>query len=304
MDFEVQILGSNSALAAHGRHPTAQLVRHGKQLFLVDCGEGTQVQLQKYKCKPFKINHIFISHLHGDHYFGLIGLLTTYHLLQRKTPLVVYGPKSLEPIIRMQLEVANTQLNYELKFRTTQDEVKELIYEDEQLMVYSFPLRHRIPTTGFLFQEKKHLRKIDASKTDYLHLKAEDYDRLRKGMDIMDDAGNLLKNEALTLPGPRERSYAFCSDTIFFPELAALIGKVNLLYHEGTFLHECADRAAQTFHSTSRQAAEMALLSGAEKLLIGHFSSKYIDLNPLLQEARSIFQNSHLALEGKKIMIH
>lgn len=304
MDFEVQILGSNSALAAHGRHPSAQLVRHGQQVFLVDCGEATQLQLQKYKCKPFRIQHIFISHLHGDHYFGLIGLITTYHLLQRKTPLTIYGPKPLEAIIRLQLEVANTQLNYPLIFKATQDQVKELIYEDEHLMVYTFPLRHRIPTTGFLFREKKkHPRKIDAEKTSGLGLSPEDYDRLRKGLDITDSSGNIIPNASLTLPGQRERSYAYCSDTLFFPELAEEIRQVSLLYHEGTFLDECAERAAETFHSTCRQAAEIARLSGAERLLIGHFSSKYMDLKPLLNEARSTFPNTYLAQEGKTFSI-
>jgi ribonuclease Z len=303
LDFEVLILGCNSALAAHGRHPTAQLLRHHNKLFLIDCGEGTQMQLQKFKAKPFKIEQIFISHLHGDHYFGLIGLITTYHLLQRKTPLTVFGPKALEPIIRLQLEVANTSLCYELRFVATQTSSKELIYEDELLKVYSFPLYHRIPCTGYLFEEKKQLRKINKEKTKDLTLNPELYAQLRRGEDILDEDGVFHSNESLTLDVPAARKYAYCTDTMYSPSILEYIEHVNLLYHEATFMNDAQERAQQTFHSTTGQAGLMASNAHVQKLIIGHFSSKYIDLKPLLNESQQVFQNTELAEEGRIYLI-
>ena len=298
MDFEVLILGCNSALAAHGRHPTAQLLRHHNKQFLIDCGEGTQMQLQKFKSKPFKIEQIFISHLHGDHYFGLIGLITTYHLLQRKTPLTVFGPKALEPIIKLQLEVAKTSLCYELRFVATQTTSRELIYDDDYLSVSTFPLYHRIPCTGFLFEEKRQLRKINGDKTKGLSLNHELYDQLRKGKDITDEDGIFHSNESLTFDSPDARKYAYCSDTLYEPSILENIANANLLYHEATFMNDAEERAKQTFHSTTGQAATIAKNAKVKKLIIGHYSSKYTDLRPLLNESLQVFPNTQLAEEG------
>lgn len=303
MDFEVLILGCNSALAAHGRHPTAQLLRHHNKQFLIDCGEGTQMQLQEFKSKPFKIEQIFISHLHGDHYFGLIGLITTYHLLQRKTPLTIFGPKALEPIIRLQLEVANTSLCYDLQFVATQTTSKELIYEDDLLKVYSFPLYHRIPCTGFLFEEKRHLRKINKETSKSLKLSPELYEQLRKGEDIIDEKGVFHSNESLTLDAPGIRKYAYCSDTVYSPDILEFIEHANVLYHEATFMNDAEERAQQTFHSTTGQAGLIASKAQVKKLIIGHFSSKYTDLKPLLNETQQVFPDTQLAEEGRTYLI-
>lgn len=303
MTFSVQILGANSALAAHGRHPSSQLLRLENRSFLIDCGEGTQMQLQKFKCKPFKIEHILISHLHGDHYFGLIGLLTTYHLLQRKNTLYVYGPPALEKIIQFQLEVANTVLSYPLIFRATQAERDEIIFEDDFISIQTIPLKHRIPCTGFIFREKRFPRKINSEKIIGLELSHEMYTDLRKGLNITDANGVFHANEQLTLPGSTPKSYAYCTDTLFYPEIVEYIKEVDLLYHEATFMEEHEERALQTFHSTSKQAAKIAVLANAKQLLLGHFSSKYPSLKPILSEALEVFSDTILAEEGIVINI-
>ena len=298
MNFSVQILGSNSALAAHGRHPTAQIVQHDNLYFLVDCGEGTQMRMSNYHVKRFKIKHIFISHLHGDHYFGLIGLLTTYHLMGRVDQLTIFGPAHLEKIIAIQLEGSNTTLKYELKFVYTQDEKKELLLDTNELLVYSFPLKHRIPTTGFLFIEKGEKRRINGEKTQGLNLVKDDFENLKLGRNVILADGRELENADYTFPPHSIRSYAFCSDTIYNPELKQYIKGVDLLYHETTFTKECQQRAKETNHSTTEQAAQIANIVSAKKLLIGHFSSKYMDLNILLNECKEIFPNSEVAIEG------
>jgi ribonuclease Z len=299
LTFEVQILGSNSALAAHGRHPTAQILRYGQRQFLIDCGEGTQMRLQRFKAKPFKIDHIFISHLHGDHYFGLIGLLTSFHLLQRKTPLTIYGPPQLELIIKIQLEVANTTLNYPLHIVATQAEKFEKLLDDDQICVSSFPLTHRIPCTGFIFQEKKHPRKINPETTAGLPLSAEMYEALRLGQDITDLDGRVHENAQLTQATTPARSYAYCTDTLYQPDIVPYLNGVDLLYHEATFSREAFLRAKETFHCTTEEAALIAHQAQVKKLLIGHFSSKYTDLNSLLEEATQVFPHTSLALEGQ-----
>lgn len=303
MTFEVQILGSNSALAAHGRHPSAQLLRYGSRQLLIDCGEGTQMRLQRFKAKPFKIDHIFISHLHGDHYFGLIGLLTSYHLLQRKTALTIYGPPELQAILQLQLDAANTELSYPLVFTATQAREPEVLLDDESLSVTSFPLAHRIPCTGFIFREKKHPRKIIADAVSSLNLTAEMYADLRQGKDILDLNGVFHSNESLTEATVACRSYAYCSDTLYKPDIIPLINGVDLLYHEATFSRDSEERAKQTFHCTTIEAARIATEANVKQLLIGHFSSKYLDLKPLLIEATEVFPNTLLAIEGEVINV-
>lgn len=303
MTFEVQILGSNSALSAHGRHPTAQVLRFGSRQFLIDCGEGTQQRMQRYKTKPFKIEKIFISHLHGDHYFGLIGLLTSFHLLQRKTPLTIYAPAPLEQIIQLQLAVANTVLSYPLSFYTTQDKEAEVIFEDEHLCVTSIPLTHRIPCTGFIFKEKKFPRRINADAVKALELSPEMYEQLRAGYDINDLQGQFHYNGTLTTAADAPRSYAYCTDTIYKPDIIPHLKGADLLYHEATFNRECSERAQQTFHSTTEDAAKIALQAEVKTLLIGHFSSKYPELQTLLDESKAIFPATKLALEGQTFEI-
>ena len=299
MPFEVFILGNNSAIPAHGRHPTSQVVFHNEKIFLIDCGEGTQMQLAKYKIKKSRIEHIFISHLHGDHYFGLIGLLTSYHLMRRELPVHIYGPEKLLDIIQLQLDVAGTKLCYNLIFKCVTDESETLIFENHELTIKSFPVKHRIPTTGFFFREKEKQRNIIGEKIEGLNLPVEIITNLKKGIAGEWNEKKFSVEEFTTAPLPPS-TYAFCADTIFHEELKKHIDGCDMIYHESTFMDESAERAVITFHSTAKQAATMANLCGVKKLLLGHFSAKYENLEPLLAEAKTIFENSFLAIEGEK----
>jgi len=297
-DFQVTILGSNSAVFNHGRHPTAQLITIQDCHFLMDCGEGTQERMHACKVRWFKINHIFISHLHGDHYYGLIGLITTYNLLKRTEPLTIFGPKDLKKIIDLQLKVCNTVLNYKLKFIATNDSDKRLILELPECTVFSFPLQHKIPTTGFLFVEKSEPRSLDLEKLKKYSIAKEDYRLLKQGLDVKDDKGKTIKNNLVTTKGKTPRSYAFCSDTMYLPSLVKDIKNTTILYHEATFLDKDVQRAKDTYHSTAKQAAVIAQKANVKQLLLGHFSSRYIDLSVLENEAKPIFPNVALAIEG------
>lgn len=299
MDFEVYILGSNSAISMHGRFPTAQAVQIKNNWFLVDCGEGTQLRLLQYHVKVFRINHIFISHLHGDHYFGLIGLLTTYHLLKRKTPLTIFAPTPLRDIIGLQLAASNTVLNYEVNFVETQADHLRKIYENEAVEVFSFPLQHKIPTTGFLFREKPGERRLDTDAIQELDIEKKYYKWLKQGIDVEDKAGNTVKSEDVTFPPKDLRSYAFCSDTLYDENLIEVIKEADLLYHEATFLQADRERAIETKHTTALEAALLAKSAKVKRLLIGHYSSRYTQLSPLLDEAKTVFENTELAIEGE-----
>lgn len=298
-DFNITILGSNSALFNHGRHPTSQVVNIHNKYFLIDCGEGTQERMYEHKIKWFKIEHIFISHLHGDHYFGLIGLITTFNLLKRKEPLTVFGPKALKKILDVQLKASNTVLNYKLKFVATQDMDKQLLLDIPECTVYSFPLRHKIPTTGFLLVEKNEPRQLDLEKIKAYSIAKENFKLLKQGMDVLDKNGKQVKNKAVTVKGKAPRSYAFCSDTMYHLPVARYVKNVDVLYHEATFLHEDLQRAKETTHSTAKQAAMMAKKANARQLLLGHFSSRYIDLSVVEAEAKTVFGNVALAIEGE-----
>ncbi len=297
-NFKVTILGSNSAISEHGRHPTAQVVNISNQLFLLDCGEGTQERLLENKIKWFSINQIFISHLHGDHYFGLIGLITTYNLLKRKQSLTIYAPKQLKEIIEMQLNVSETKLAYELIFVVTKDDAFYKIFENEMVEIYSIPMQHRIPTTGFLFKQKEAERKLLIDKVAELKIDKHDYKLLKKGIDVKDSLGNLIKASVYTSAPAVAKSYAFCSDTLYNENIIQLIKEVDLLYHEATFLHASLERAIQTKHTTALQAAQIAKQANAKKLIIGHFSSRYYHLSVLLDEAKTVFENTELAVES------
>lgn len=256
------------------------------------------MQMRKYKARFQSVNHIFISHLHGDHFYGLPGFLASMHLLGRKNELTIYGPKELEEVIQIIHKHSDTHLNYPLKFVHTNTISKQLIFEDDKVEVYSLPLKHRIPTTGYLFKEKPLPRNIDKYKLEKLNVSFAEIHKLKLGMDAIDNNGKTIKNVDLTIDPPATRSYAFCSDTKFFEQLAHDIKDVDLLYHESTFLEDKADRAKQTFHSTAKQAAQMALLANSKKLLLGHFSARYGNLDEFLNEAKSIYPNTELATEG------
>lgn len=301
--FELLILGSSAATPTSTRNPTAQLLNIAERFFLIDCGEGTQIQLRRYKARFQSVNHIFISHLHGDHFLGLPGFLASMHLLGRKNELTIYGPKELEEVISVIHKYSDTYLSYPVRFVATQAEHKELLWEDDKVEIYSFPLQHRIRTTGFLFKEKQLPRNIDKYKLEKLEVSISEIHKLKKGMDAMDNHGNMIRNEELTFDPPPPRSYAFCSDTRFFEELAGHIRDVDMLYHESTFLEDRLDRAAVTFHSTASQAAKMAVLANAKHLLLGHFSARYTELDDFLAEAKPVFQNVSLATEGRIVTL-
>jgi ribonuclease Z len=296
--FELLILGSSAATPTSSRNPTSQLLNIAERFFLIDCGEGTQMQMRKYKARFQSINHIFVSHMHGDHILGLPGFIASMHLLGRQKELTIYGPKELEEVINVIHKHSDTHLNYQLNFVHTQTKEKRLLWEDEKVEVYSFPLKHRIATTGFLFKEKPLPRNIDKFKLEKFNVSFAEIHKLKQGMDAIDNNGKVIKNEELTIAGPSPRSYAFCSDTKYFEALATDIKDVDLLYHESTFLENKKDRAEQTFHSTASQAASIAKLANAKKLLLGHFSARYDNLDWFINEAKPVFDNVELAREG------
>ena len=299
--FQLLILGSSAATPTTTRNPTAQLLNIAERFFLIDCGEATQIQLRKYKARFQNINHIFISHLHGDHFFGLPGFLASMHLLGRKNELTIFAPPQLKEIIQLINKHSDTYLSYPITFIDTQNKTKELIWQDDKVEVYSLPLQHRINTTGFLFKEKPLPRNIDKYKLEKFNVSFSEIHKLKLGFDAVDNNGITIENHDLTIAPHAPRSYAFCSDTRFFEALASDISNVDLLYHEATFLEDKTDRASQTYHSTAKQAAEMAVLCKAKKLILGHFSARYDNLNEFLNEAKPVFEKTELAIEGKVI---
>ncbi|MCF8405696.1 MAG: ribonuclease Z [Bacteroidales bacterium] len=303
MTFNITILGSNSAIPTLKRNPTSQLINHNERLLLVDCAEGTQLQLRKFRIKMQRIHHIFISHLHGDHFFGLIGLISSMHLLGRIKELHIYGPPELKEILDLQLSVSQTELNYPLKFHPLEQEKKAVIYEDEKLSIETLPLNHRIPTCGFLFREKPGKRKIIRQKIKDLNIPAEKILEIKNGADFIDEEGNLHKNDSISTPPGESRTYAYCSDTSYFEPLIPMIKNVDLLYHEATFLHDKAEVAAEKFHATAKEAATIAKKANVKRLLIGHFSNRYDNPELLLDEAKEVFPSSELAMDGVTIEV-
>ncbi|MCG7857933.1 ribonuclease Z [Flavihumibacter sediminis] len=292
----VTILGNNSALPAFDRHPTAQVVTLDEFLFLVDCGEGTQMQMAKYKIRRSRIQHIFISHLHGDHYFGLIGLITSMGLLGREIDLNLYAPAPLLELIEMQLRVADTSLPYKLHFHALEGE--GIIAKQEKFQVSCFPVSHRIPCWGFRFEEVKAPRKVNPELARHHEIPAIFFDRLKWGENYTRKDGRVVLNEMVTDPAPRPKSYAYSADTCYDERLIEKVRGADILYHETTYLKDLADRANARFHCTTHQAATIASKAGVGKLLIGHFSSKYEKLDQFLEEARELFPDTYLALEG------
>ncbi|WP_456421120.1 ribonuclease Z [Lutibacter sp.] len=304
MSLKLTILGCHSATPRVNAHPTAQFLEIKNHNFLIDCGEGTQVQLRKYSIKFSKIKHIFISHLHGDHFFGLVGLISTFRLLNRETELHIYAPKGLKEIITLQLKLSNSWTNYPLHFHELTSSKNELIFEDSKVEVHTIPLHHRIYTNGFLFKEKLGERKLNISAINkYPEIQTCDYQNLKIGRDYTLLNGEVIKNKNLTLAPAQPKSYAFCSDTAYFPEILPIIKKVNCLYHETTFLKDKEDLAKTTKHSTAEQAGSIAKQALVKQLIIGHFSSRYKNKDTFLQEAKTIFPNTVLAEEGKTFEI-
>ncbi|MBN7800990.1 ribonuclease Z [Algoriphagus aestuariicola] len=297
-DFQITILGNTSSIPVHGRNHTAQVVRFGQTCLLLDCGEGTQIQMRKFRVKSSSISYIFISHLHGDHYLGLMGILSSYNLSKRTKPLTIYGPRGLDEIITTQFKWSNTRLTYPLSFIETRADGLHLLLEHPQFTVHSFPLTHRLPTTGFLIREKEGLRSLIKEKLQERKIPLAAIQSLRHGKDFVDASGAVYRMEEYTCPLPPLRSYAFCSDTRYEPRLAQYLDQPTLLYHESTFMEDEAARATLTFHSTARQAAELAKLIKAKSLILGHFSSRYVDLQAMLWEARAVFADSELSEEG------
>tara|TARA_R110002073_G_scaffold40547_5_gene115019 strand:+ start:126661 stop:127617 length:957 start_codon:yes stop_codon:yes gene_type:complete len=304
MSIKLTILGCHSATPRTFAHPTAQYLEINNRSFLIDCGEGTQVQLRKYKIKFSKIDHIFISHLHGDHFFGLIGLISTFGLLNRQNDLHIYGPKGIQEIINLQLKLANCWLKFGLHFHELEATSTELIFEDANVEVSTIPLEHRIYTNGFLFKEKLGERKLNIKAINQIsEIDICDYQNLKNGRDFVKENGDVIANIELTFNPSKQLSYAYCSDTVYKPAIVPLIKNVDLLYHESTFLEDKEDLTAHTKHSTAKQAGQIAHQANAEQLVLGHYSSRYDNLLLFKEEAQTVFKNVTLAEEGKIIEV-
>lgn len=303
MPFELTILGSNSAIPIHGRNHTAQYLKIQNHHYLIDCGEGTQLRFQRFKLKTQRLEAIFISHLHGDHYLGLVGLLSSLHLQGRTKELHLFGPPQLSEIIIVQLRSSGTTFRYPLHFHPLNMEKEETIYENNKLSVSTIPLQHRIPCVGYIFKEKQHPLRInkDALPENLSH---KELAGLKKGENVLDTSGNIkFTAQELTHKRKKSRSYAYCTDTLYLPELAERLKGVDMLYHEATFLTEKELKATNTYHATAGQAAQLAKDANVGKLIIGHFSARYKNLKPLEEEARKIFKNTFLAIEGQTFSI-
>lgn len=295
--FDLHILGCGSALPTTRHFPTSQIVNVRDKLFMIDCGEGAQLQFRKTHLKFSRLTHIFISHLHGDHCFGLPGLISTLNLLGRTAELHIHSPKGLEALFVPMLAFFNRQMTYKVLFHEFDTREPAVIYEDRSLTVTTIPLRHRMPCCGFLFEEKRRPNHILREMVDFYQVPVYELNRIKNGADYVTPGGETIPNNRLTIPSEQPRSYAYCSDTIYLPSIADQIRGVDLLFHEATFANEDASRAKETFHTTAAQAAQIARDAGVKKLLIGHFSARYDDESALLQEASSIFADTQLAKE-------
>ena len=303
MSFSLTILGSSSALPTSKRFPAAYVLNAHERFFLIDCGEGAQIQLRKYRIKLGRLNHIFISHLHGDHTFGLFGLLSSFNLIGRKHELHIYGTSELEEILNTHFDLFNIHLGYHMNFHEISCNRSEILYEDEKIEIVSFPLKHRIPTCGFLFREKPKLRRLKKEMIEEFDIPIADRDNIKNGADFQTKSGKIIANKILTSDPPASKSFAYCTDTLFHRGVVTKISGVDLLFHESTFMEDETERARETFHSTAKQAASIAKEAKVKKLLLGHFSARYKDLTPLLKEAQSVFPEVELAEEGNTIEI-
>lgn len=299
----LNILGCHSATPRENAHTTSQILEVKDHLFLIDCGEGTQIQLRHQKIKFSRIKHIFISHLHGDHFYGLVGLISTFRLLGRTADMHIYGPKGIKEIISLQLKLAQSWTNYNLFFHELENKETEVIFEDDSLKVHTIPLDHRVYTNGFLFEEKLGLRRLNKEKIKDHKIQNYDFRNLKMGKDIILEDGTYLNNKNVTLDPHPPKRYAFCSDTCYNESIVPLIKHVDLLYHEATFLDAHEALAEKTKHSTATQAAKIAHLAQVKRLVLGHFSSRYRDKSDFLKEAIPLFESVALAADGKKFDI-
>ena len=297
--MKLTILGCYAATPRTLTNPTSQVLEIKNRLFLIDCGEGTQVQLRKNKIRFSKINHIFISHLHGDHFFGLVGLVSTFTLLNRTTDLHIYGPKGIKEIIKLQLRLSNSWTNYGLFFHELESAESEVIFEDEKVLVKTIPLKHRIYTNGFLFQEKIGERKLNLDAVQNYEIDACYYQKIKNGKDITLEDGRVIENEKLTFDPVPAKNYAFCSDTAYDESILPIIENIDILYHESTFLQSEENLAKKTLHSTAKEAAMIALKSNAKQLILGHYSTRYESITFFKEEAETIFPEVLLADDGK-----
>ena len=301
--MKLTILGCHSATPREHKHTTSQLLEIRGNLFLIDCGEGTQMQLRKSKIKFSRIQHIFISHLHGDHFYGLIGLISTFRLLGRTAPLTIYGQKGIKEIITLQLKLAKSWTDYELHFKELESTASVPLYEDEHVKVATIPLDHRVYTNGFLFSTKSEKRKIKSKAIAGLDLKPFHFLQLQDGFSIQLENGNTYKNEELTAAPDPPKQYAYCSDTAYNKALIDRVAGVDLLYHESTFLELHKELAKKTKHSTAKEAADIAQKAGVKKLMLGHYSNRYSDKNDFIKEASVIFENVILSEDLKSFSV-
>ena len=298
--FELTILGSGSATPTLSRNPAAQLLNIQDQLFLIDCGEGTQIALRKNKIKFQRINQIFISHMHGDHYLGLAGLLSTFNLLGRSKAVDVFGPEGLEKLINLHFDLSGTPLNYTIQFHTIDADTKALIYENKNVLVWAFPLKHRIKTHGFLIEEKPKLRHINSEATQKFEVPHFKYLEIKKGADFkIESTGEIIPNKELTRTATPSYKFAYCSDTAFCPKIIKWIEHADMLFHETTFMDKDQALADKTYHSTTIQAAEIAKSAHVNKLIIGHYSARYLNPDMLVDECKTLFSNTFGATDGK-----
>ncbi|MBO0592553.1 ribonuclease Z [Cellulophaga sp. E16_2] len=297
--MKLTILGCYAATPRTMTNPTSQVLEIKNQMFLIDCGEGTQVQLRKHKIRFSKINYIFISHLHGDHFFGLPGLVSTFRLLGRDTEMHIYGPKGIEEAINLLLKLGNSWTNYKLIFHELTSKESELIYEDDKVTVKTIPLNHRVYTNGFLFQEKLSSRTLDIEAVESYGIEVCYYQNIKNGRDITLEDGRVIPNDELTFDPPKPKSYAFCSDTAYKPDIVPLIKGVDVLYHESTFLETQAELAPKTKHSTAKEAAAIAKQANVGQLILGHYSTRYKSIDLFKEEALEVFDKVLLADDGK-----
>lgn len=303
MAWSLYILGTNAAVPSLDRNPSAQALDTEHEVFLVDCGEATQTRLAEFRVRRSRIQHIFISHLHGDHIFGLPGLITSFNLFGREDPLFIYGPRGLKHYLDVVNETTGIHLNYHLQIKEHDDQISRKILETGQMQVYTIPLDHRTPTTGYLFREKVFKRKIDTEAIERLKVPYEHLRSIQNGKDWKSPDGQWVRNEEMTQPGREPISYAYCSDTRYHPKIVPLIRNTNVLYHEATFGSELSEEAHRRGHSTAREAALIAKAAGVDQLIIGHFSNRYSDTSILLKEAREHFANTVIARDGMVVPI-
>jgi ribonuclease Z len=297
--MKLTILGCYAATPRTLTNPTSQVLEIRNRMFLIDCAEGTQVQLRKNKLKFSKINHIFISHLHGDHFYGLVGLISTFMLLNRQTDLHVYGPKGIKEIILLQLRYSNSFTGYNLYFHELESKESEIVFEDEKVVVKTIPLKHRIYTNGYLFQEKANERKLNIEAVESYDIDVVYYRKIKYGGDITLENGTIIPNAELTFDPEPEKSYAYCSDTVYDVSIIPIIENCDVLYHETTFLESEAHKAQTTMHSTAKQAATIAAKANVKQLILGHYSTRYANIDLFQQEAQTVFANVLLADDGK-----